>query len=169
VENLNLNGRSYAEFLTLIPGAVVTNPDQFSTLTSLSATNQSINGHRTNQNSLTIDGVGNLDNGSNGSLIDNVSPDFLQEVKIQTSNFSAEYGRAAGAAFNIGTKFGTNSIHGGVFEYLRNDALDARNFFSPNLTELRYRFPAGRAFYCQPSSWKMWRSASFWSEIVGKY
>ena len=138
VENLTLNGRSYAEFLTLIPGAVVTNPDQFGTLTSLSATSQSINGHRTNQNSLTVDGVGNLDNGSNGSLINNVSPDFLQEVKIQTSNFSAEYGRSAGAAFNIGTKYGTNQFHGGAFEYLRNDALDARNFFSPNLTELRY-------------------------------
>jgi len=82
VDNLTLNGRSYAEFLTLIPGAVVTNPDQFGTLTSLSATSQSINGHRTNQNSLTVDGVGNLDNGANGSLINNVSPDFLQEVKI---------------------------------------------------------------------------------------
>ena len=107
---------------------MLTNPDQFGTLTSLSATNQSVNGHRTNQNSLTVDGVGNLDNGSNGSLINNVSPDFLQEVKIQTSNFSAEYGRSAGAAFNIGTKFGTNSFHGGAFEYLRNDALDAAQF-----------------------------------------
>src|SRR5215469_9285049 len=131
VENLGLNGRAYVEFLTLVPGAVVTNPDQFSVLTSLSATNQSLNGHRTNQNNFTVDGVGNLDNGSNGSLINNVSPDFLQEVKIQTSNFSSEYGRSAGAAFNIGTKYGTNEIHGGLFEYLRNDALDARNFFSP--------------------------------------
>src|ERR1035437_6107530 len=76
--------------------------------------------------------------GANGSLINNVSPDFLQEVKIQTSNFSAQYGRSAGAAFNIGTKYGTNALHGGAFEYLRNDALDARNFFSPNLTQLRY-------------------------------
>src|SRR5258708_15655226 len=97
VENLTLNGRSYAEFLTLIPGAVVTNPDQFGTLTSLSATSQSINGHRTNQNSLTVDGGGNRANGANGSLINNVSPDFLQEVKIQTSNFSAQYGRSARA------------------------------------------------------------------------
>jgi hypothetical protein len=138
VDNLGLNGRAYTELLTLVPGAIVTNPDQFGTLTSLSATNQSLNGHRTNQNNLTVDGVGNLDNGSNGSLINNISPDFLQEVKIQTSNFSSEYGRSTGASFNIMTKNGTNRIHGGVFEYFRNDALDARNFFSPARTELRY-------------------------------
>jgi hypothetical protein len=138
VDNLGLNGRAYVELLTLVPGATVTNPDQFSVLTSLSATNQSLNGHRTNQNNFTVDGVGNLDNGSNGSLINNVSPDFLQEVKIQTSNFSSEYGRSTGAAFNIVTKYGTNSFHGSAFEYFRNDALDARNFFSPSNTELRY-------------------------------
>ena len=138
VDNLALNGRNYAELLTLVPGSVITNPDQFATMTSLSATNQSINGHRTNSNNLTVDGLGNLDNGSNGSLINNVSPDFLQEVKIQTSGFSAQYGRSAGVSFNIMTKNGTNQIHGGAFEYFRNDALDARNFFSPNVTELRY-------------------------------
>jgi hypothetical protein len=66
------------------------------------------------------------------------SPDFLQEVKVQTSNFSSEYGRSAGAAFGIYTKNGTNQLHGGLFEYFRNDALDARNFFSANNTELRY-------------------------------
>ena len=113
VDNLALNGRAYMELLTLVPGAIITNPDQFGVLTSLSATNQSLNGHRSNQNNFTVDGVGNLDNGSNGSLINNVSPDFLQEVKIQTSNFSSEYGRSTGAAFNIVTKNGTNRFHGG--------------------------------------------------------
>jgi hypothetical protein len=126
------------ELLTLVPGAAVTNPDQFSVNTSLSATNQAVNGHRGNQNNITVDGVGNLDNGSNGSLINNVSPDFMQEVKIQTSNFSAEYGRSTGAAFNLATKNGTNQFHGAAFEYFRNDALDARNVFSPTKTQLRY-------------------------------
>jgi hypothetical protein len=104
----------------------------------LSATNQVVNGHRSNQNNITVDGVGNLDNGSNGSLINNVSPDFMQEVKIQTSNFSAEYGRSTGAAFNLATKNGTNQFHGEAFEYFRNDLLDARNVFSPSKTELRF-------------------------------
>jgi len=138
VDNLALNGRAYAELLTLIPGAIVTNPDQFSVLTSLAATNQVINGHRSNENNLTVDGVGNLDAGANGSLINNVSPDFLQEVKIAASGFSSEYGRSAGVAFNVVTKNGTNQFHGAAFEYFRNDALDARNYFSPNKTELRY-------------------------------
>ena len=138
VDNLALNGRNYMELLTLVPGAVITNPDQFSVMTSLSATNQSVNGHRTNSNNMTIDGLGNLDNGSNGSLINNVSPDFTQEVKIQTSNFSSEYGRSSGVAFNIVTKNGTNQFHGAAFEYFRNDALDARNIFALNNTQLRY-------------------------------
>jgi hypothetical protein len=138
VENLPLNGRAYMELLTLVPGAVVTNPDQFSVLTSLSATNQVVNGHRSNQNNMTVDGVGNLDGGSNGSLINNISPEAIGEVKIQTSNFSAEYGRSTGAAFNVVTKGGSNTYHGSLFEYFRNDALDARNFFSVNNTELRY-------------------------------
>jgi hypothetical protein len=133
VDNLALNGRSYMELLTLVPGATVTSLDQFSELTSLSATNQTVNGHRTNQNNMTVDGLGNLDAGANGSLINNISPDFMQEVKIQTSNFSAQYGRSAGVAFNLMTKNGTNNYHGALFEYFRNDAMDAATS-SPRIT-----------------------------------
>jgi hypothetical protein len=138
VDNLALNGRSYMELLSLVPGAVITNPDQFSVLTSLSATNQSVNGHRTNSNNMTVDGLINLDGGANGSLINNISPDFTEQVKIQTSNFSSQYGRSSGVAFNLVTKSGTNDFHGALFEYFRNDALDARNTFSPSKTELRF-------------------------------
>src|SRR5579872_721965 len=138
VDNLALNGRNYMELLTLVPGVTVTNPDTFSINTSLSATNQVVNGHRSNQNNITVDGLGNLDAGANGSLINNVSPDFLQEVKIQTSNSSAQFGRSAGASFGIMTKSGANRTQGAAFEYLRNNDLDARNFFAPSRTELRY-------------------------------
>ena len=138
VDNLALNGRNYMELLTLVPGSVVTSLDQFAVTTSLSATNQTVNGHRTNQNNMTVDGLGNLDGGSNGSLINNISPDFMQEVKIQTSNFSAEYGRSAGASFNLMTKNGTNTFHGALFEHFRNDAMDARNTFLASTTELRF-------------------------------
>jgi hypothetical protein len=116
IENLALNGGNYIELLTLVPGAVVTNPDQFAVTTSLSATNQNINGNRSDSQNLTVDGAFNLVAGSNGSLMNNVNSSFIQEVKIQTSNFSAEYGRTAGAAFNIVTKNGTNQYHGGAFE-----------------------------------------------------
>src|SRR5260221_7291832 len=138
VENLALNGGNYVELMTLVPGVVVTNPDQFSVTTSLSATNQNINGNRSDSQNLTVDGAFNLVAGSNGSLMNNVNSNFIQEVKIQTSNAGAEYGRTAGVAFNILTKNGTNQFHGSVFETFRNDRLDARNFFSAQKTKLRY-------------------------------
>ena len=96
VDNLALNGRNYMRAVDACPGAVITNPDQFA-VHDLAERHQPVDdGHRTNSNNMTVDGMGNLDDGSNGSLINNVSPDFTQEVKIQTSNFSAEYGRSAG-------------------------------------------------------------------------
>lgn len=138
VENLALNGGNYIELLTLVPGAVVTNPDQFSVTTSLSATNQNINGNRGDSQNLTVDGAFNLVAGSNGSLMNNINSNFIQEVKIQTSNFSAEYGRTSGAAFNVVTKNGTNQYHGNAWELFRNDALDARNYFSVVKPKLRF-------------------------------
>ena len=93
-----------------MPGTVVTNPDQFSVTTSLSATNQNINGNRSDTQNLTVDGAFNLVAGSNGSLMNNVNSTFIQEVKVQTSNFSAEYGRNSGVAFNVMTKSGTERI-----------------------------------------------------------
>ena len=125
VENLTMNGRNYVQLMTMVPGAVVTNPDQFSTTTSLASNNQTINGNRADSNNLTVDGAYNSVAGSNSSLVNNVSPDFIEEVKLQTSNFSAEYGRFSGPAFNIITKSGTNQFHGGAFEFFRNNDLDA--------------------------------------------
>ncbi|GGG65314.1 TonB-dependent receptor [Edaphobacter dinghuensis] len=136
VQNLALNGRNYTQLMTLIPGAVVTNPDIFSVTTSLAANNQSINGNRADSGNLTVDGAFNMVAGSNSSLMNNVGADFIQEVKIDTSNFSAEYGRTSGPAFNIVTKSGTDQFHGSVFEYVRNNLFDARPFFSANKTQL---------------------------------
>jgi hypothetical protein len=87
---------------------------------------------------MTVDGGTNLQSGSNASQINNVGIDFIQEVKIQTANFSAEYGRNSGAQVNVVTKSGGNEFHGSAFEYLRNDRLDARNFFAPVRPPLRY-------------------------------
>ena len=138
VEALPLNGRNYTQVLTLIPGAVVTNPDIFAVTTGLNSTNQVVNGNRADSANLTVDGAFNQASGSNGSLINNVSPDFIKEVKIETSNFSAEFGRTSGPAFNIVTKGGTNQFHGGAVEYLRNNDLDARPYFSSIKTQLVY-------------------------------
>ena len=175
VENLALNGGNYVELITLVPGAVVTNPDQFSVTTSLAATNQNINGNRGDSQNLTVDGAFNLVAGSNGSLMNNVNPNFIQEVKVQTSNAGAEYGRTAGVAFNIVTKNGTNTFHGSVFETFRNDRLDARNFFSVQKTKLRYNdfgFTAGgpikkdKLFFFWGQEWKRLRQNASPSRVT---
>lgn len=138
VQNLALNGRNYMQLVTLIPGAAILDEDQLALTTSLSISQAAISGNRPNYNSLSVDGGFNMDSGSNNSQINNVGIDFIQEVKIQTSNFSAEYGRNAGAAINVVTRGGGNSYHGSLFEFLRNDKLDARNFFSPVKAKLRF-------------------------------
>ena len=131
VRDMALNGRNYLQLASIIPGAALLNDDSLDLTTSLSTTGQSINGARGNSSSLLIDGGTNLDSGSNGSQINNVGLDFIQEVKLQTSNFSAEYGRQSGAAINVITRSGTNRFGGSAFEFFRHDGLDAANYFSP--------------------------------------
>ena len=138
VQNLALNGRNYMQLVTLIPGAAILDEDQLALTTSLSISQAAINGNRPNYNSLSVDGGFNMDSGSNNSQVNNVGIDFIQEVKIQTSNFSAEYGRNAGASVNVVTRSGGNDYHGSGYEFVRNDKLDARNFFSPIRPKLRF-------------------------------
>jgi hypothetical protein len=129
VQELALNGRNYLQLTTLIPGAPLLEDNALSLTTSLSVS-QPINGNRGNANNLTVDGGFNLDSGSNGSQINNVGIDFIREVNIKTSNFSAEYGRNSGASINVVTRSGENKYHGGAFENLRNEKLDANEAFS---------------------------------------
>jgi hypothetical protein len=136
VSNLALNGRNYYQLLTLIPGAVATTDDALDT--NLATNTININGNRGVSNNLTVDGGNNNNAGSNASQINNVGVDFIQEVKIETSNFSAEYGRNSGAQINVVTKRGTNQYHGSMFEFLRNDRFDARGAFDATKPFLRY-------------------------------
>jgi hypothetical protein len=129
VQELALNGRNYLQLTTLIPGAPLLTDDPLALMTDLGV-NQPINGNRGNTNLLTVDGGFNLDSGSNNSQINNVGIDFISEVKIQTSNFSSEYGRNSGASINVVTRSGGNQFHGSAFEYLRNEKLDANDFFN---------------------------------------
>jgi len=131
VQSLALNGRNYVQLLSLIPGVALTTDDQLELSTSLATNTQSVNGNRGQMTNMTVDGGTNLQSGSNASQINNVGLDFIQEVKVQTANFSAEYGRNSGAQVNVVTKSGGNEFHGSGFEFLRNEKLDARNFFAP--------------------------------------
>ncbi|MCC6162399.1 MAG: TonB-dependent receptor [Acidobacteria bacterium] len=131
IKDLAFNGRNYLELASLIPGAVATDFDPLALATSLSVTGQSINGSRTNTNNLTIDGTSNVDSGSNGSQVNNVSLSFIEQVKIQTSNFSAEVGRNSGAAVNVVTRSGTNQFRGTARFDIRDEKFDAPNHFAP--------------------------------------
>jgi hypothetical protein len=137
VQNLALNGRNFLQLATLIPGAPLLDFDAIAQTTSNSGT-IAVNGSRSDSNNLTVDGCFNLLKANNSVPGNNVGVDFIQEVKIQTSNFSAEHGRQSGAAINVTTRSGGNQLHGSLFEFLRNDRLDARNFFATNVRKLRF-------------------------------
>lgn len=127
VQHMALNERNYAQLISLIPGAVLTTFDQTALTTGMSTTGSSVNGLRADGNLFTVDGGYNLDSGSNATQLDNVGIDFIREVTVESSNFSAEYGRNNGASVNVVTRSGGNSFHGGAFEYGRNDIFDAIN------------------------------------------
>jgi hypothetical protein len=129
VQNLALNGRNYMQLATLIPGSPLLNDNALDIMTGLGI-GASINGSRGNANLLTVDGGFNMDSGSNNSQISNVGIDFIEEVSIKTANFSAEYGRNSGANINVVTRSGSNEFHGSLYEYHRNEGLDANNYFS---------------------------------------
>src|SRR5262245_16311072 len=93
------------------------------------------NGVRSDMNNFVLDGVDNNakipDLSSNSNVIIQPSVDAIQEFKVETNNFSAEYGYSAGAVVNATIKSGTNTLHGAAFEFLRNNELDARDYFLP--------------------------------------
>ena len=127
VQKAALNQRNYVQLVSLIPGSALTTFDQTSLTTGMSTTASSINGNRADGNLFTVDGGFNLDGGSNATQLNNIGLDFITEVSVQTSNFSAEYGRNNGASINVVTRSGGDKFHGGLFEYVRNDRFDAVN------------------------------------------
>ena len=136
-KDLPLNGRIMSHLLMVIPGVAVTT-DLSVTDIAASLTNYSANGARGVYNMASIDGGFNLDSGSMGSQTNQVSPDWVQEVSIVTSGYSAEYGRNSGVQINFATRSGTKDFHGALYEFFRNDKMDARSFFSPAKDKLRF-------------------------------
>lgn len=160
IEDLPLNGRDYTMLVLLTPG--VTIPQQ-----GARASNQFVaNGMRVAQNDYLLDGI---DNNSNSvdyldGKADVVKPpvDAIAEFKTMTSDFPAEFGRAGGAIVNATLKSGSNKMHGSVWEFFRNDALDAYdNYFTPNATkspkpELRQNQFGGTL------GGRIWKDKTFW-------
>src|SRR6266850_264558 len=132
VTELPLNGRNYAALVTLVPGLSAPNESgAFGTRgTGLdSHVDVSVNGNQSNANLWTVDGVNNMDVGSNATLLVFPSIDSIAEFKVERNSFSAEYGQAQGAVINLVTKGGANQFHGTGLYFLRDDGLNANDFF----------------------------------------
>lgn len=118
-----LNGRTWAQLVNLAPGtSSLLNDSQQGTNVRIDDT--AINGLR-RRTAPTIDGVSNVDHGSVGTQVNNISVDAIQEFKLVSSPYSAEFGGQAGPAINVATKRGTSDFHGSFFEFIRHDALNA--------------------------------------------
>ena len=131
VENLPIDGNNAVSLAALLPG--VTNVNAPTTFTSdTGGPTYNVSGARSNQNLFLLDGLFWNNNYYNTGL--NFPPPFmLQELSVQLNNFKAQYGRNVGSVFNALTRAGTNGIHGAVWEYIQNSALDASDYiYDPN-------------------------------------
>ena len=124
IVDLPLNGRNYFSLITLVPGVAAPPP------TSAGPSLPRINGGRPRVNEFLYDGISALQP-EPGQVVFNPVIDAIQEFKVETNSPPAEFGRFNGGVINLTTKSGTNEIHGTVFEFLRNEALNARNLFAP--------------------------------------
>jgi hypothetical protein len=152
VVDLPLNGRNFTQLGTLIPGVVAppgalggqdgnATPGGFGNVTG----GFNVNGQRNQSNNFLLDGATNNDSFNTGFVL-RPPPDAIEEFKILTHSYDAEFGRNAGSVVNVVTKSGTNDWHGGVWEFNRDDRLQAKNFFAtakPALKQNQFGGAAG--------------------------
>ena len=144
VVDLPLNGRNIMSLARIMPGVLnVKAPQQLGD--ARGGPEMNVNGGRANMNLFTFNG-GYFNNPSRNTGMNYPPPDAIQEVRILTHNFAPEYGRNPGSQVNVVSKAGTNGFHGSVWEFLRNDALNARSFFQPRVPaqkQNQFGFAAG--------------------------
>ncbi|MDP9051607.1 MAG: carboxypeptidase regulatory-like domain-containing protein [Acidobacteriota bacterium] len=149
VENIPLNGRSFQDLISMTPGVLTQSPQSSSATGPGFNGDFSVNGQRTESNYYTVDGVtGNVGAGNGygvgqaasaggvasstalGTTQSLLSVDSLQEFRVESSTYSAEFGRSPGGQFSFVTRSGTNDVHGTAFDYFRNDVFDSNDWFS---------------------------------------
>lgn len=142
VTQLAINGRNPIQLATLMPGVSSNLPDFNAPNALSSSASISFNGQRSDHNVWMIDGGEDYDRGSGGGFSVIPSPDAVAEFRVLTSNYSPEFGGGSGGVVTLALKSGTQQFHGGVWEFNRNDAFDASNFFTNRAgaqkPELRY-------------------------------
>jgi hypothetical protein len=144
IQELPLNGRNARALARVVPGVITVSVPTAPT-NGRSGPRVTVAGGRDTQNEFRFDGTSHQ-NLTHNSGLNLPSPDALQEFKVMTSNYAAEYGRNAGGEFLAVTRAGTNEFHGAAWEFLRNTDLNARNFFAvgkPDLKQNQYGFTFG--------------------------
>jgi hypothetical protein len=130
ISELQLNGRNFTQLVNLTPGVSNQTGQDEGTVGIYGNVSYAVNGGRVEYNNWELDGGDNMDNGSNSTLNVYPSIDAIAEFKVLTSNYGAQYGRNGSGTVEVETKSGTNRIHGDVYEFFRNDVLNAKNFFN---------------------------------------
>ena len=136
ITELPLNGRNPLQLAGLVPGVTALGTIPVITLGNRAANFMSIDGSRINETDYQLNGI-RFAGSYNNSGLNYPDPDALSEFKLITNPLSAEYGEYSGAVFTAVTKSGTNSFHGSLFEFLRNDALNAKNYFATSVPALK--------------------------------
>ena len=154
VTQLAINGRNPIQLATLMPGVSSNLPDFNAPNALSSSASISFNGQRSDHNVWMIDGGEDYDRGSGGGFSVIPSPDAVAEFRVLTSNYSPEFGGGSGGVVTLALKSGTQQFHGGLWEFNRNDAFDAANFFTnragakkPELRFNTYGFNIGGPVY----------------------
>jgi hypothetical protein len=149
--SIPVNGRSFTSLLALQPGVIPASSQQPNAVVMAGCTsappsgdldpgNLSVSGQRETANGFSVNGASAQEDFNMGAaIVPNL--DSIQDLRVLTGNFNAEYGNFSGGQILVSTRSGANELHGSVFEYLRNTALDARNYFAPGRAEyLRNQF-----------------------------
>ena len=139
VTDLSLNGRDFQSLMRTLPGVVSNDRSDFRlAFNNTDAFN--VNGLRGSNNNVFLDGAINTDVGANDGQFTQISLDAVGEFKVQTSTFNAEYGRNPGIMISVNTKSGAKDFHGTLYEFVRNNAFDARQPFDRTGTTQKLRF-----------------------------
>jgi len=140
VEELPLNNRNFVQLAQLAPGVSSDLPDEVG-IGLTSTVSISVNGARRNAVNWLVDGVSNVDVGSNITLLSTPTLESIQEFKIITSSYAAEWPRSGGGIVNVVTKSGTNRFSGSGYEFFRDDSLNANSWFRNQSTNAETRKP----------------------------
>lgn len=146
IRELALSARNYEELVALMPGvsSAISDTIYVGVETPSGGTNEvdfSINGNRFSQNNWTVDGADNVDRGGNFTLLNYPSVDAISEFRVLRGLYNPEYGRGAGGQINVITRSGTNRFHGNVYEFFRNDVLNANSYLNKHFEDPAQRLP----------------------------